>query len=457
MKKKVLLLHCPGDKIYLHDLYCSYSTKANYYWSPSDLIILSGVLRGHELAVIDAIAERLTEEECERRIAAFGPEAIVFVTGTATLESDFAFVQKIKKNRAVRLIASSAVFVFEINGFHKTYPFVDAFILDITSPEIGDFIDGQEKEYRALAYRKGDTLRVPPARKSRGLIHLPTPRHELFKFCLNRSPLAKRTPFAVVIGSLGCPFGCKFCVSGSVDYQYRSVDEVLQEVEYVRSLGIREIMFNDSTFTVSRKRVIELCQRMIGQNLDLSWICNAHVATISEELIAAMREAGCHTVMIGVESGENAILERCAKRTTTDQIKSAFLLCKKHRVKTLAYFVIGLPGETRGSVLETIRFARELDPDYASFTVLTPDIGSELRREAIAKGRLDEKALIFDSTAFPVFAAGDLSKEAIWRLRQKAVRHFYLRPAYLFKRLTAIRSIRDAALLIDQARSMFLK
>lgn len=458
MKKKVLLLHCPGDKIYLHDYYTSYSSKANYYWPPTDLVLLSGVLSGYDLRVIDAIAEKLSPDECEQRIKQFGPEAVVFTTGTATWEKDVAFLEKIKRGLPALLIGSSSMFLFEADHFLRSAPAIDALSLNMVSSEIADFIDGRKKDYRWVAFRRGPDLLIPSAetRKEQNF-RIPVPRHDLFQLKFNRSPLARRAPFALVVTSLGCPYTCHFCVAGSISYQYRNIDNVIEELKFLQSLGVREIMFNDPTFTVSQNRVLELCWKMKDNGLDFTWVCNAHAATITKELIAGMKGAGCHSVMIGVESGQNETLRKYSKSATREKIKDSFKICRQHKVKTLAYFIIGLPGETRESVLETIRFAKELDCDFASFTVLTPDIGSQLRQEAITKGWLDETTRAFDSTSFPVFTAGDLSKEDIWKLRQKAVRDFYLRPTYLFKKLIGIRSFRDLALLLNQAFSMFTK
>ncbi|MFQ6082110.1 MAG: B12-binding domain-containing radical SAM protein [Candidatus Aminicenantia bacterium] len=455
MKKKVLLLHCPEDKVYLHDYYTSYSSKANYYWSPSDLIILSGILREYNLLVIDAIAERLSPEECERKVLDFNPDAIIFTTGSATLENDVAFLKNLRNKISSLIIGSSSIFQFEGEYFLKSYPVIDALILDIISPEVVDFIEGKEKEYHTIGYRKGNNLYISSGFKREQNFHISIPRHELFKFWLNRSPLAKRTPFAIVITSLGCPFTCEFCVAGSMNYQYRNIDNVIQELKHLQALGVKEIMFNDPTFTVSKKRTSELCQKMMDNGLDFTWLCNAHVSNIDEDLISKMSEAGCHTLMIGVESGTDEILEKYSKKTTRDKIKNAFKICKKYKVKTLAYFIIGLPGETRESILETISFAKELDCDFASFTVITPDIGSKLRQEAIEKGWLDPGIRIFDSTSFPVFSSGELTKNEIWKLRQKAIRSFYLRPSYLIKKLKSVRSFKEFTFLVEQALTMF--
>jgi radical SAM superfamily enzyme YgiQ (UPF0313 family) len=286
---------------------------------------------------------------------------------------------------------------------------------------------------------------------------LPVPRQDLFRHERNRSPLARRRPFALVVTSIGCPYSCRFCVAGSIPYRRRAVESVLEELRLLRSLGIREIMFNDPTFTVSAKRMADLCGRMIAEGMDFGWTANGHVATLGDETVGILRRAGCHTLMIGVESARDEILALYSKGTTRAKVVEAFKTCKRHKIKTLAYFIIGLPGETRESTLETIKLAKELDCDFASFTVPTPDVGSEMRREAIAKGWLSRDTLTFDSTGFPVFAGGSLSAEDVWALRQKAVRSFYLRPSYLVKKVLGIRGIHDFLFLLDQARAMFLK
>jgi radical SAM superfamily enzyme YgiQ (UPF0313 family) len=457
MRKRVLLLHCPGDKIYLHDYYTSYSSKANYYWPPSDLIILSGVLREFELTVIDAIAEKLRPFECMKKIIDLKPDAIIFTTGSATWDNDIRFINEVRQRHSCLILGSSSMFLFEARYFLEKAPSVDALILDLISSEIVEFIQGRKKAYQTIAYRnKGIFIPTPDLKRGQNF-SIPVPHHELFNFRQNKSPLAKRKPFSLVITSLGCPYTCSFCVAGSIPYRYRNIDNVIEELKYLKSLGIREIMFNDPTFTVSKKRVFELCQKMKENGLDFTWVCNAHAATVSEDLVKTMKMAGCHTMMIGVESSQEEILKKYSKGATKDQIKRAFQICQKYKIRTLAYFIIGLPGETKQSVLETIKLAKELDCDYASFTVPTPDIGSRMRQEAIEKGWLDEKIKIFDSTCFPVFCSAELTKEEIWKLRQRAFREFYLRPAYLLKKITSLRSLKEFFFFLDQALAMFLR
>lgn len=457
MVKKILLLHCPSDKIYLHDYYTSYSSKANYYWQPYDLVILSGVLGRFELRVIDAIADKLSEDVCLQKIKEFKPDVLIFTTGTATWKSDYHFIKRVRKQIPCLILASGSIFLFEGSYFLHRMPEIDGAILDIVSLEIADYLAGNIVETSAILWRNKNVSEIPPLNLRNKSFSIPIPRHELFNLKANRSPLAKNIPFAIVVTSIGCPFSCHFCVAGSVPYRYREVDNVLAELKYLKALGVKEIMFNDPTFTVSKKRVMALCQGLLEMNKPFTWVCNAHVATLSEELIKAMVRAGCHTVMIGVESANDEVLQKCSKGITRDKIKQTFNLCKKYGLRTLGYFIIGLPGDNRQTILQTIDFAKQIDCDFASFTVLTPDVGSKLRSEAIQKGLLDPMVDEFDSTCYPVFTSGDLSLEEIWRLRQKAFRDFYLRPTYLFKRMINLRSLKELLFLFDQARSMFIK
>lgn len=457
MAKKVLLLHCPADKIYLQNYYCNYTSMANYYWQPTDQVVLSGLLRDQDLKVIDAVADKLSFAEAEARILAFAPDVVIFSTGTATWGKDVAFLSGLKAKHPFRLVASSSMFIFEPEYFLKAAPAVDALIIDVLSPEIADYVAGAAKDFTALAVRTGASVQIPALRRPDKEFRIPVPRHELFNLKANRSPLARRVPFALTVTSFGCPFSCRFCVAGSMAYRFRAVDNTLEEFDHLRALGVREIMFNDPTFTVSEKRTIELCRAMTERGYGFSWVANGHVTTLGEEMLSSMKAAGCHTLMIGVESGSDKTLDLLAKGTTHDEIIKGFALCRKLGIRTLAYFIVGLPGETREDIGQTIRFAKALKPDFASFTVLTPDYGSALRREAIDKGWVDPGLRLFDQSNFPIFTAGNLSREDIWKLREKAMRSFYLRPSYLLKKILDVRSARDAFLLVDQARAMFVK
>ncbi len=457
--KSVLLLNPPGDKLYIRDYYCSFSSKADYYWPPQDLIVLSGILsEKYKVEVIDAIINKISKEKCLDKILNSDYKAIIFTTGTATMTSDMELMEKVKKEKKdIKIIASAGIMKFIYKEFLNTYDFIDGILIDFTEKNILSYIDNDcSKPLGGLVYRKGKEL-VEYNERLPMKFTIPVPRHELFDFKKYKIPIARNFPFTVVITSLGCPYNCAFCTAGAYGYRVREVDNVIKELIYLAELGIKEILFQDPTFTINKKRVIELCKKMIDNGLNFTWSCNADIKSMDEEKIYWMKKAGCHTVSIGIESGDDLILKKYSKMITVEQIRKAINLLNKYKIRILGYFIIGLPGETRESILKTIKLAKSLKIDIASFSIATPDIGTRLRQEAIEKGWIPPDALNFDSSEFPIIETEKLKKEEIWQLRKKAIREFYLRPSYILRRLFQIRSIRDLEITISNAISLLSK
>lgn len=458
-KAKLLLLNPPGDKLYIRDYYCSFSSKADYYWPPQDLLALSGLLHQHfQIEVIDAIIEKFKENQLYHHIRENQYQAVIFTTGTATLESDLAFMARLKKEKPfLQIIASAGILKFLGEDWLRQNPCLDALLLDFTEATIINYLKGErEKPLRGLIYRRDDQI-ITSSERPPLEFAFPVPKHELFPFHRYRLPIARRFPFTVVITSLGCPFNCAFCTAGAFGYRQRRLDNILEELVYLKKLGLKEILFQDPTFTVSTNRVVNLCQQMIQASLDFTWSCNAELKSLNEEKIKWMKAAGCHTVSVGIESGDETILKKYSKPISASEVKEKIQLIKKYNLKVLGYFILGLPGETRESIERTIKLAKSLPIDIASFAIATPDLGTRLRQEAIARGLIPANLLHFDSTDFPLLAGSDLTPEEIWRLRRKANRAFYLRPAYISKRLKEIRSWRDLKLSISNALNLFRK
>jgi radical SAM superfamily enzyme YgiQ (UPF0313 family) len=457
-KNKVILLNPPGDKLYIRDYYCSFSSKADYYWPPQDLIYLSGILdQEFSVQVIDAIINRMSEEDVLSCIENSGARALIFTTGTATLQSDLRLIQKVKAKTGIKIIASAGILKFIGYEFLNRYDYVDALLLDFTEQDILTYIrDDGEAPLKEIIYRKNgnfiESKAKPPLKFS-----VPVPRHDLFDFHKYRIPHARRFPFTVVVTSLGCPHNCGFCAAGAYGYRIRDVDGVIEELRLLSRLGVKEILFQDPTFTINPKRVVELCSKMVENNFDFTWSCNADIKSFTEDKIKHMKQAGCHTVFLGIESGSDEILKKYSKKITTDEIRKTIRMLNTYKIRVLGYFIIGLPGEDRDSIRKTIDLAKQLDIDFASFGTATPDLGTPLRREALEKGWMRADESVFDSSDFPVIETENLSREEVWKLRRQAVLEFYLRPSYLFKMVRQIRNFRDVKLAVSNALSLFRK
>ena len=458
-KPVVLLLNPPGDKLYIRDYYCSFSSKADYYWPPQDLIALSGILdSAFEVHVFDAIVSKATAADALRRVAALRPSAVIFTTGTATLRADLSLMDAIRRALPqTRIVASAGIMKFVGRELLERNPSLDAVLLDYGDSGIADYLAGPgDKPGPALLVRTGAGIVAGPFPQTREF-SIPVPRHDLFEFRKYRLPIARRFPFTVVVGSLGCPYRCGFCTAGAFGYKVRPVENILDELKFLARLGIKEILFQDPTFTINTRRVVELCRKMIETGLDFTWSANADLHALDEEKLVWMKKAGCHTLSVGIESGDDAMLEKYSKMITTDEVVRKVHRLRAHGIKVLGYFILGLPGETLASAERTIALAKSLPLDVASFAIATPDLGTRLRQEAVAEGWIRADLADWDSTEFPILETGALSRAEIWALRTRAVRAFYLRPSYILRKLAEIRSWRDLRQLAGNAISLLRK
>jgi len=458
--EKVLLLNPPGDKLYQRDMYCSAISKANYYWPPIDLLILSGLLKPYfDIDVLDCITEKLSPEKSLERITQKKYKAIIFLTGTASWKKDFQFLARIKKiSPETLIIGNGDILLFKHQYFLEVYDFLDGVILDYTDSSIIDFLKKDFSSLRAFAWRENNHIvsRLSPSKEKE--FSYPVPLHD--KFPLKKYLLAqgKRFPFTTVQTSFGCPFHCTFCIASTLGFKVRSIENVIKELKFISSLGIKEVFFADFTFEARRKNTIQLCSRIIEEGIDLTWSCSSRANLLDYELLSLMKKAGCHTVLIGVESGEEKLLRKYSKGVTLAQIEQAFELCKKLKIRTLGHFIIGLPGETQESVKKTIELAKRLKCDLASFNIAVPPVGTKLRSMAVEKGWLKDEELEFDSSeSYPVMETSTFSKEDAWKWRKKAVRSFYFRPGYLIKNIFTPRSSYEWRIVLNNGIALMEK
>ncbi len=456
-KTKIILLNPPAEGIFVRDYYCSFSSKACYYWPPQDLIVLSGILSEEfEIRVIDAIGQKMSARDCYKQILDSDFNAIVFSTGTATLENDIKFISDLKKERTFKAIASSAIFAFGGIELMDRFKVIDAAVTNLFNSGIGNYLNGNFKDVKGMIYR--DNVRIVIANFDRNGVDIQfsIPLHDFFVHHKYSFPFC-RSPFAVTIASIGCPFKCKFCIAGQIKFKLRGLNNLLEEINYIKSLGINDIFFADPTFTANKDYSIEFCKEIT--NLKVRWVCNSDIYPLLDEgFVILLRKSGCHTIMIGVESGDGDILERYSDKTGFKEIKDAFKICKINNICTLAYFILGLPGETKSSVLKTINFSKELGCDFVSFDFATPDLGTELRRELIEKNIISSDLVYgWDPSKKPVYPIESLSQEDMVKLRNRAYREFYLRPSYIKNRILNLNSGKQLKDMLKGGLSLFLK
>ncbi len=234
---------------------------------------------------------------------------------------------------------------------------------------------------------------------------------------------------APVLSSRGCPFKCIFCYRGPAagkTFRARSPENIIKEIESLKNnYGAGNILFVDDIFTVNQKRAESICDLLIGKKLDITWRCQTRVDCLNPELLKKMKAANCIDISMGVESGNGQILTATKKGTTKGKIREAFRMIKEAGISTSASFIIGLPGDTRETVQETIDFAKELNPNYAIFYAAMPYPGTELAQIVQEQGgRLPEAWDSYHLMSSDVASSKILSDLKISYLSEKELRYF---------------------------------
>jgi radical SAM superfamily enzyme YgiQ (UPF0313 family) len=327
--------------------------------------------------------------------------------------------------------------------------------MDYTSRYILDYLNGNTELFD-MCFRDGDDIIECPLKKDK-VFEIPTPLHELFPLEKYRIPHGKYRPFTCMLTNYGCPYQCNYCISEKIDFKYRPLENIIPELEKLDKLGIREIFIKDFTFGIPADVVKGLCEEMITKFPKLSWICSSRVNVLDEEMLKLMKKAGCHTIQFGVESASQDILDSNNKKIKVEEIINMFDLCSRLRIKTLAHFILGLPGETEESLRQTIELAKRIKCHYASFNVAIPIKGTTLRERCEENNWIiGEEEELDSSRGYPVIETPSLTRERLWELRNYAVRSFYLRPSYVLRMLSYVRTPKDFFNLCKQGLSLFI-
>jgi len=251
-----------------------------------------------------------------------------------------------------------------------------------------------------------------------------------------------------IMASRGCPFQCTFCdvyVTQGRRLRLRSAENIVEEIRFnMNTFGISEFIFKDSTFTVNKIWVSQLVDKILRENIRISWSINTRVDMVDNDkfMLRNLKAAGVRKISFGVESGDQKVLDSIKKGITLEQAKEAFKLTKRAKIETHAFFMIGNPGETKESAEKTIRFSKQLEADWAAFapTIVYP--GTEMYREAVAMNYLkDEKWYLNENVEIFMSNIGSISKGQMHLpgfspkeqllFTKKAYRKFYLRPKWL--------------------------
>lgn len=266
-------------------------------------------------------------------------------------------------------------------------------IIELTNA-LQEYIDAKRRgassnnlsKIEGISYRENNQIVHNPSRRFiEDLDSIPYPARELL---WNKSTYNSED-MGLLMTSRGCPYNCFYCATSiwKRKTRYRSIDNVIDEIMLViDKYGTKQFTFKDDSFTVNRKRVIEFCDKLKKGNLRISWDCNTRVDLIDEELLRTMKSAGCNSIKMGIETGNDRLLKLINKNITLTQARKAAALIRKVGIHWTGYFMMGLPSETKQDTYQTLKFMRELKPDFASLSTYEPFPGTRLFEIGIEKG-----------------------------------------------------------------------
>jgi radical SAM superfamily enzyme YgiQ (UPF0313 family) len=416
---RVLLLNPPcRGRPKLRDMACGESTKADYYWAPADLVILSGLLsRDHEVVVLDAAVEGLGPQQALQVARDHAPDVVFSLTAAVTVAEDAAFLRALKDALGVpiHVLGDLASFLPELARRH--FDAADQLIRDFCDPGLVDLAGGASDWTPGVA---ADPLRIP------------RPRHDLFPLKRYRMPFTAWRGAATVLTATGCPFRCSFCASHGLPHHVRPIPDVIDELDSIRALGIREVYLRDLTYGPDRDRALALAQAIADADLGLRWSAECRAEVLDDAVLEAMARAGCEVILVGVETGSEATARRLRK-PVGQRTRPILATARRLGIRTCAHFVLGVPGEVREDVEATLRLARELPLDYASFNLYAPRPGSSLWEELVLGGRVDPDDPGSQDVSLRAESYGELDAHALRSLFRRGVLSFYFRPTQVLR------------------------
>ena len=427
-------------------------TKSKYKFlgviaPPMGIAYMAAVLEENniDVDVLDAGALDLEMDEVKEEIKKRKPDIVSITALTPT------FYKACETAEAVKEALPDCTLV--MGGYHPTFEYesaldndaVDIVIIgegELTILQLTQALEKGEplSSVKGLAFKdeSGKIVLTPPQDVIEDLDSLPWPAHHLL-------PMEKYKIMEIannmitMITSRGCPMQCSFCSSAALHgekLRTRSTKDIVDEMEhYYRDMGISTIAFMDDTFTINKKKVREICNEILARDMNIMWGCTSRVDTLDEDLLNLMKDAGCITIFMGVESADQQMLDKMNKNITIEKTERAFSLSNKIGIRTIASVAIGMPNDTKESIEATLKFVKKLKPNYAVYSLATPYPGTRFYKEAYEKNLIKVKDFSKYTLATPIFDSINISRKKVNRIQKMAFVKFYLRPSYIVRQV----------------------
>lgn len=477
MRNKVLLINpvVADHKMFIRMGRCQTLSQPGIdKWPPVDLALIAASIEdvcGKENIILyDAQLDKYYSKMWQT-IVEINPKIVILNCTTPTFNSDIALAKRIKE-----FTNDSLIIFFGLHATARPQEIMNSKVVDcciLYEPE--DKLRAIVTTYLQRGSKSFDDVNgIFYLSNNDEIVETQTPiTRNLNHSFLNRRPdrsLIKNEkyklqynnlPFTIIQTSRGCYNNCIFCTAPlySDNYEVRTVESVLVEIdECINKYKLHQFMFLSDTFTTDRKWVEDLCQSIIQRKYNIKWMANTRADKIDYSLAKLMKDAGCMFLSIGIESSNDKILKNARKNISVLDVVNAVNNIKLAGIESIGYFIFGLPGETKESIYDTIRFSKSIPLDYAYFYYATPFPGTKLFKEAKENHWLiSENWDKYEHGRRVLLLYPNLSRRILKRSVRKSYLSFYFRPKRILKQIYSIRTLSSLYNNIRAALSLFNK
>jgi len=443
---KVLLVDAPYVRVYgpLSGVFSKHPCQG--------LMSISAVLKaaGHDVRVIDPETQGLTDEDVLGLIRGFQPSIVGVSAMTSNILLAYEVVRLSKRadNRILTLIG----------GYHASAlperTLMECRELDAVCVGEGEYamleLAGGKApaDVAGLVWRAGDAVMRTVERPLIGDIDsLPMPDFDCLPLDQYHPHLhkAKDGKWTTIITSRGCPYKCYYCASRIVNkgrFRAHSVNRVMDMIYALKERGFTYLRVFDDEFTVDRKRVLDVCDRLVEEKVGIIWDCNSRVNVVDRELLARMKAAGCILVFYGCESGNQGVLDKICKQITVEQIVEAFKATSESGMEANGSWILGNVWDTKETIEDTIRLAKRLVP-YSTqhyFNFALPSPGTRFWDIAVEEGRACYDWSKYTLQNEPIYVPKSMTREELMHLMARAHKEVFYSPRFMLNRALRMRS-----------------
>ena len=430
---------------------------------PIGILHLASMAReyGYQVKILDAHAESSTIEQILKLVAEYKPDIVCLTAMTIMIDASAQIAKSVKEYfpEIITMIGGVHVTAEPIETLRR-YPQFDFAVIGEGEIVLIEFLEKyfgdrlfDRRKVLSLVWRSetGEIIKNPRRSFFKELDDFPWPAFDLVGenlFSHYRLSVFGTKKFRSIglVTSRGCTGHCTFCDLGAVGrgFRYMHAPYLISHLnEMNEKYQVNDLLFYDDMFTGNRQRLEEFCHAMIAAGNPFTWSCCSRVDFVQYlDILKLMKDAGCHTIEFGIESGCQRIIDSMRKNVNKEKVREVINKTHEAGIVTKGNFIFGLPGETHDSIRETIQFARSLKLDYAQHTFLQPLPGSELYETAGKYGNFDPAWDKFNTFRINFIPTGFTQKDLTY-YSKFFWRKFYLRPQIIFKELKKLKKAED--------------